>query len=65
MKVLDNIPLNRTNLFAEYVGTPERELLDRVLGNYSTLTRPVRNSSAPVDVTVRFSLLTVKQFVSI
>ncbi len=48
---------------AEYVGTPERLLVDRITGNYSTLTRPLRNSTAALDVTLRFSLLAIKEFV--
>ena len=50
---------------SENIVPPERQLLNRITTNYSTITRPKLNSTAPIDVTLRLKLLSVEEFVSL
>jgi hypothetical protein len=45
-------------------GVHERRLLKRLFTEYSSLERPARNESETVDVTMKFFLLRVIDFVS-
>ena len=52
-------------LFSDYFDTPERLLMDKLTTNHSTITRPKKNPSVPLEINVKLDVLKIVNVVSI